>query len=463
MTERTIAELLADAERTGSAAARRAHRPARRRASGPWCPARRPGDRTGGSRGHHGPWRDPRFAGGPRRLAVRGRPRAPCRRPRLRRGRRHRPAPPPRSSRRRSRTSPVAQLVVADIRVRPRERRRLVVRRPERRPRGRRDHRHGRQDDDLVPRDGRARGRGHPTGMTGTAATRIGGVQVANEEHATTPEAPDLQRALAAMARRRRRRGGHRDDLARPGARPRRRDRLRRRDPDQPDPRAPRAPRHVGGVPRRQAAAVREAPRARAPAGRAPSRSAGPRPASSTPTTRRPERSSASPRRPAPGSSRTARTPPPTSGRRASRRTGDACASRTTPRPASAIARAPAGRPVQRPQRAGRRRPRRGGRPRPGRRPRGPRLAPARARADGADRRRAAVRGHRRLRPQPGLAPDGPRPARSAGRVARRRADRGLRVGRRARHGQAAGHGPDRRRARPDRGRHRRGPARRGP
>jgi UDP-N-acetylmuramoyl-L-alanyl-D-glutamate--2,6-diaminopimelate ligase len=38
------------------------------------------------------------------------------------------------------------------------------------------------------------------TGMTGTAATRIGGVQAANEAHATTPEAPDLQRALRAMA-----------------------------------------------------------------------------------------------------------------------------------------------------------------------------------------------------------------------------------------------------------------------
>jgi len=38
------------------------------------------------------------------------------------------------------------------------------------------------------------------TGMTGTAATRIGGVQVANVAHATTPEAPALQRALRAMA-----------------------------------------------------------------------------------------------------------------------------------------------------------------------------------------------------------------------------------------------------------------------
>ena len=39
------------------------------------------------------------------------------------------------------------------------------------------------------------------TGMTGTAATRIGGVQQANEEHATTPEAPALQAALRAMVR----------------------------------------------------------------------------------------------------------------------------------------------------------------------------------------------------------------------------------------------------------------------
>ena len=179
----------------------------------------------------------------------------------------------------------------------------------------------------------RSRRPGIATGMTGTAATRIGGVQAANEAHATTPEAPDLQRALRAMRRRRRRGRGHRDDLARPGARPGRRDRLRRRDPDQPDPRASRAPRHVGGVPRRQAAAVREARvGARAPAARAPSRWAGRRPASSTPTTHRRARSSASPRRPARGSSPTAPIPPRTSGRRASRRTSDACGSRTTPR-----------------------------------------------------------------------------------------------------------------------------------
>jgi UDP-N-acetylmuramoyl-L-alanyl-D-glutamate--2,6-diaminopimelate ligase len=37
------------------------------------------------------------------------------------------------------------------------------------------------------------------TGMTGTAATRIGGVQEANAAHATTPEAPALQAAMRAM------------------------------------------------------------------------------------------------------------------------------------------------------------------------------------------------------------------------------------------------------------------------
>ena len=37
------------------------------------------------------------------------------------------------------------------------------------------------------------------TGMTGTAATRIGGLQEPNEAHATTPEAPVLQATLRAM------------------------------------------------------------------------------------------------------------------------------------------------------------------------------------------------------------------------------------------------------------------------
>jgi UDP-N-acetylmuramoyl-L-alanyl-D-glutamate--2,6-diaminopimelate ligase len=40
------------------------------------------------------------------------------------------------------------------------------------------------------------------TGMIGTAETRIGGIQAANVEHATTPEAPALQRTLRAMVNR---------------------------------------------------------------------------------------------------------------------------------------------------------------------------------------------------------------------------------------------------------------------
>ena len=86
------------------------------------------------------------------------------------------------------------------------------------------------------------------------------------------------------------------------------------------------------------------------------------------------------------------------------------------------------------------------------RRPSATGLASARASCPGRMERvdaRPAVRGHRRLRPQPGVAPDRARPARARRRGARRRPDRGLRVGRRARHGQAAADGPDRRRALP--------------
>ncbi len=42
---------------------------------------------------------------------------------------------------------------------------------------------------------------GIPTGMISTAMTRIGGIDEANDAHATTPEAPALQVALRAMAR----------------------------------------------------------------------------------------------------------------------------------------------------------------------------------------------------------------------------------------------------------------------
>ncbi len=54
------------------------------------------------------------------------------------------------------------QLIVADSRARTRDRRGLVVRRPEPGPGGRRDHGYGRQDDDVVPGGGGARGGRHP-------------------------------------------------------------------------------------------------------------------------------------------------------------------------------------------------------------------------------------------------------------------------------------------------------------
>ena len=126
--------------------------------------------------------------------------------------------------------------------------------------------------------------------------------------------------------------------------------------------------------------------------------------------------------------------------------------------------RASARRPVQRPQRARGRGPRRGARPRSRGGPRGPRLGRRSCPAGWSGSTLGQPFGvivdfaH-----SPASLADGPRPARPARRVAGRRSDRGLRVGRRARHGQAAGDGPDRRRTLPARGRHRRGPARRGP
>ena len=62
------------------------------------------------------------------------------------------------------------------------------------------------------------------TGMTGTAATRIGGIEEANEATPRRPEAPALQAALCARwSSAGDAAGRHRDDVARPRARPRRR------------------------------------------------------------------------------------------------------------------------------------------------------------------------------------------------------------------------------------------------
>ena len=142
----------------------------------------------------------------------------------------------------------------------------VVVRRPEPRAGGRRDHRHGRQDHDLVPRRGGARG-----GRALDGAHR-------DRRHEDRAGARIERGARHHALRRRssRRRSGRwsppatpprssrrRRTVSRP--RPGRRDRLRRGDPHEPHPRAPRVPRHVGGVPGRQAVALRAPRRGRQP------------------------------------------------------------------------------------------------------------------------------------------------------------------------------------------------------
>ena len=222
----------------------------------------------------------------------------------------------------------------------------------------------------------------------------------------------------------------------------------------------------MGGVPRRQAVAVRAA--RDGPANPAKDDSA-PALAEGRDRQRRrpdaPARSSASPRRPAPRiltyGTRPARRRPgdPTSRRTpgglriaydAPRRRGDA--------------RAPPRRPVQRPQRARGRRPRRGARARPGGGPGGPRVAssgvPGRMERLDAGQPFGVVIDYAHSPASLEKVLDAPRPARGG---PRRRADRGVRVGGGAGHREAADDGPDRRRAGAARRRHRRGPARRGP
>ena len=122
----------------------------------------------------------------------------------------------------------------------------------------RRDHRHRRQDDDLVPRRRGPRGRrASATGLIGTVETKVGDVRERHEAHVTTPGAPELQATLRAMARQRQRRRGPRDHVARPGAGAGPGHRLRRGDLHEPHPRAPRPPRHLRALPGGQAPPVR--------------------------------------------------------------------------------------------------------------------------------------------------------------------------------------------------------------
>ena len=280
----------------------------------------------------------------------------------------------------------------------------------------------------------------------------------------TTPGAPEPPGDAARDGGRRQRRRRPRDDVPRPGARARRRDRLRRGRVHEPHPRAPRPPRHLRAVPRGQAAAVRGArggPREPGQDRRGPplAQDRGDQPRRSG----RRGRSRPPPARPAPRCSTygTGRAggrpghsvdedaqPPARPLRRPVRRGG--------PRPA-------AGRPLQRPQRARRRRAR-------ARRWGWTRSPSARAwRGSPACRgawsgstpasRSASSWTTRTRRRRSRWCWTCWRPLRGAGGVAHRR----LRFGWRARHRQAGRHGPDRRGALPARDRHGRGPAGRGP
>ena len=304
---------------------------------------------------------------------------------------------------------------------------------------------------------------GLPTGLLGTVGTRIGGMPRAQRRARDDARGAELQARLRAMVDGRRRRGGRRDDLARARARAGAGDRLRRRDPHQPDPRAPRVPRHVRGLPGRQAVAVR-APRRSAEANPAKPL-ADERRRSSTPTTRRPAsfigaaqeagaprhhvRHGPDGRRPRrPGSRRT-----PVGSRIDVRRAAGAAtlelalAGRFNVHNALAV--------VALGEALG--------------------LDPAAVRDGLGGGARSCPGGWSAstlgqpfnvvvdYAHSPASLADRARPARAARGGPRRRPHRRLRLGRRARRREAAADGPDRRRALPPRGGHRRGPARRGP
>ena len=75
-----------------------------------------------------------------------------------------------------------------------------MVRRPVEGARRRRRHRHGRQDDDLVPRRRGARGRrARAPGSSAPSRPGSATVRVRHEAHVTTPGAPELQATLRAM------------------------------------------------------------------------------------------------------------------------------------------------------------------------------------------------------------------------------------------------------------------------
>ena len=120
-----------------------------------------------------------------------------------------------------------------------------------------RDHRHERQDHHVAARGGPAgRGRAaHRRHRHDPVSRRRPGGD-GQPDHARGPRAAVAAGAHGARRRRRRRDGGL---LARPGALPRGRHRVRRGGLHQPDPGPPRLPPDARGLPRRQGAALHPA------------------------------------------------------------------------------------------------------------------------------------------------------------------------------------------------------------
>ena len=204
--------------------------------------------------------RDPRLAPGAAGDAVRGHSGAARRRPRLRaggdrgrRGGRDRRAAGGRgrrgAARGRRRATSAGQC------------RRVVVWRSVARADGGRHHRHRRQDDDGLSGRCGPRGRRAPDrhDRHDRDARRRADRGPRSPRH--DPRGTGAAGHPARDGRCRRSRRGRGDDVAWARARPGGERRLRRRHPDQRDPRASRAARLVGGLPRRQAVAVRPAAR----------------------------------------------------------------------------------------------------------------------------------------------------------------------------------------------------------
>ena len=158
---------------------------------------------------------------------------------------------------------------------------RALPRRPQRGAQRRRGHGYQRQDDHRLPAALAARGVGPALRTAGHGEERDRRRRAPGRAHHARGDRPAAPAARDGRRRRRRMRDG--DLLARPGARPRTGDPLRRRGLHQPDPGPPRLPSDDGGLLRGQAAAVRGRRRA---AGRDPQPRRPLRPSSAATTAR---------------------------------------------------------------------------------------------------------------------------------------------------------------------------------